>query len=110
MMYVRQPSRGIGATGAQDLIATGGAIMGAAPYTGPAAPFVAIGGLITQFLGEMGVGSGCGQTCVLSTQYANQAESLLRQNLAAYQALLDASAAIGANGGAGQLRYDLGGS
>jgi hypothetical protein len=35
----------------------------------------------------MGVGSGCGQTCVLSTQYANQAEALLGKNIAAYFAI-----------------------
>jgi hypothetical protein len=86
-MYVPQPSRGFGATGGQEVSAAGAAILGAAAFTGPAAPFVAIGGLIVEFLGQMGVGSGCGQTCVLSTQYANQAENLLRQNLAAYEAL-----------------------
>jgi hypothetical protein len=88
MMYVPQPSRGFGAaTGGQDVTASGALLLQTAPFTGPAAPFVAIAGAITEFLGAMGVGSGCGQTCVLSTQYANQAESYLRQNLAAYQAL-----------------------
>jgi hypothetical protein len=31
--------------------------------------------------------SGCGNTCVVTSNWANQAESLLKQNLAAYQAL-----------------------
>ena len=86
-MYVAQPYRGLGVTGGQEVSSAGAVIMGAAPYTGPAAPFVAIGGLIVEFLGQMGVGSGCGQTCVLSTQYANQAEALLGKNIAAYFAI-----------------------
>ena len=86
-MYVCNPSRGLGATGGQEIAASGATVLAAAPFTGPAAPFVAIAGIIAEFLGTMGVGSGCGQTCVLSTQYANQAEALLRQNLAAYQAI-----------------------
>ena len=74
---------GLGATDPY-LTSAGGAIAAAAPLAGPAAPFVAIGGLIVSFLGQMGVGSGCGQTCVLSTQYANQAEALLQQNIETY--------------------------
>jgi hypothetical protein len=31
--------------------------------------------------------SGCGNTCVVTSNWANQAEALLKQNLAAYQAL-----------------------
>ena len=86
-MYVCNPSRGLGATGGQEIAASGATVLAAAPFTGPAAPFVAIAGAITEFLGVMGVGSGCGQTCVLSTQYANQAEALLQQNIAAYFAI-----------------------
>ena len=76
--------QGLGATADPYLTSAGAAIASAAPLAGPAAPFVAIGGLIVSFLGQMGVGSGCGQTCVLSTQYANQAEALLRQNITTY--------------------------
>jgi hypothetical protein len=87
-MYLASTRRGLGAaTGGQDIAAAGGVLMSAAPYSGPAAPFLAIGGAIAEFLGAMGVGSGCGQTCVLSTQYANQAEALLQQNIAAYFAI-----------------------
>ena len=79
--------KGLGATQDVYLESAGASIAAAAPLTGPAAPFVAIGGLIVSFLGQMGIGSGCGQTCVLSTQYANQAEALLRQNINAYFAV-----------------------
>ena len=87
-MYVAQPYRGLGVTGGQEVSSAGAVIMAAAPLTGPAAPFVLIGGAIVEFLGQMGVGSGCGQTCVLSTQYANKAEALLGQNIAAYFAIV----------------------
>lgn len=86
-MYVCNPSRGLGATGGQEVTSAGAVLLAASSAPTPAAPFLAIAGAITEFLGTMGVGSGCGQTCVLSTQYANQAEALLRQNLAAYQAI-----------------------
>ena len=33
------------------------------------------------------INSGCGQSCVITSNWANQAEALLKQNLAAYQAL-----------------------
>ena len=77
----------MGATADPYLTSAGGAIMSAAPLAGPAAPFVAIGGAIVSFLGQMGVGSGCGQQCVLSTQYANKASALLEQNIQAYFAV-----------------------
>jgi len=62
----------------------GSALLAAAPFAGPAAPFLIIGGAICDMLATLGVGSGCGQTCVLSSNYANQAEALLQQNIAAY--------------------------
>ena len=86
-MYLASTRRGLGATGGQEIAASGGVLLSAAPFTGPAAPFLAIAGGIAEFLGAMGVGSGCGSTCVLSTQYANQAEALLQQNIAAYFAI-----------------------
>ena len=65
----------------------GTSLLTAAPFTGPAAPFVAVAGLAAHFLAAMGVGSGCGQTCVLSSQYADQAETLLQRNLDTYFSL-----------------------
>ena len=61
-------------------------LLSAAPFTGPAAPFVAAAGAAAALLAAMGVGSGCGQTCVISTKYANQAEAVLKQNLQTYLA------------------------
>ena len=57
----------------------------AIPSTWPlgAGGCAAIAGLLAQF----GVGSGQGQSCVLSTQYANAAESALQQNIAAYRSI-----------------------
>ena len=66
------------------LASVGGALSSAIPFSGPAAPFVAIAAGVVELLAVLGVGSGCGQTCVLSTQYANKAGSLIDQNLAAY--------------------------
>jgi len=87
-MYLASKGRGLGAdSGGQDVSAAGGVLLSAAPFSGPAAPFLAIAGGIAEFLGAMGVGSGCGQKCVLSTQYANQAGALLGQNIAAYFAI-----------------------
>jgi len=83
-MYVISPARGLGATGGQEVESAGAVLLAASNAPTPAAPFLAIAGAITEFLGAMGVGSGCGQTCVLSTQYANQAEALLQQNIEAY--------------------------
>jgi hypothetical protein len=62
----------------------GSALISAAAFAGPAAPFFLIGGAIAGMLAKFGVGSGCGQSCVLSSEYANQAEALLQQNIAAY--------------------------
>lgn len=62
----------------------GAGLLAAAPFTGPAAPFVAVAGLAAEFLAKFGVGSGCGPTCALSTAYANKAESILQQNIATY--------------------------
>jgi hypothetical protein len=65
----------------------GAALLSSAAFTGPGAPFVAIAGAALELLAAMGVGSGCGQTCVLSTAYANKAEVIFRQNANAYFAL-----------------------
>jgi hypothetical protein len=62
-------------------------LLSGAVFTGPAAPFVAVAGAIAEFLGAMGVGSGCGQTCVLSSAYANKAEALLQQNINTYMSI-----------------------
>lgn len=50
----------------------------------PVGPVVAVAGLVAQMLAVLGVGSGCGQTCVLSSRYADAAEKLLLQNLQTY--------------------------
>ena len=65
-------------------VSVGTGLLAAAPFAGPAAPFVAVAGGIASLLGVMGVGSGCGETCVLSSQYADEAEKLLAENQAAY--------------------------
>ena len=52
-----------------------------------AAPFLALGGAIAEMLASFGVGSGCGQTCVLSSDFANEASAKLDQNIQMYFAL-----------------------
>lgn len=56
----------------------------ATALSGPLAPFVALAGVLTAVLGQ--VFSGCGQTCILSSQDANKVEQILQQNLATYMA------------------------
>jgi len=63
---------------------SGGMILGLAassllPFVGPALMGVT---MLVQELAK-----GCGQTCIVASNYANQAEDALRQNLAAYRAL-----------------------
>jgi len=65
----------------------GTSLLTAAPFTGPAAPFVAVAGVAMELLATFGVGSGCGNSCVLSSQYANQAESIFQQNITTYFSL-----------------------
>src|SRR6185369_8545402 len=40
---------------------------------------------VTQVLGVFGVGNGCGQSCVVASQNANDIENQMKQNLAAFQ-------------------------
>lgn len=50
---------------------------------------IAIGGLVAgaaALVSALGIGSGCGNSCVQATSIVNQAEVVLKQNLAAYQA------------------------
>lgn len=54
--------------------------LAAVPFIGPALAAISLG--IAAILN-----SGCGQTCVVTSQWANQAEELLRQNIEAYFAL-----------------------
>lgn len=55
------------------------------PY--PANLFLAAAGALADLLGAIGIGKGCGQTCITASNYANQAENILRQNLNTYLAL-----------------------
>jgi hypothetical protein len=90
LAVVQNPARyrlGRLGAGAPVTSAAGNVLLQAAPLAGPAAPFVAVAGAVTELLGALGVGGGCGQTCITATTYANQAEVLLKQNLAVYQSL-----------------------
>jgi hypothetical protein len=58
------------------------ALMVAAPFTGPAAPFVlAVGAIAGPIISLF---QGCGQTCVQATQYADQAAQALGQIVNTY--------------------------
>src|SRR5580700_8858618 len=70
------------ATAATIESSVGSSLLAAAPLSGPAAPFVALAGSIAELLAKFT--NGCGQPCLLSTEYANQAEALLQQNIATY--------------------------
>ena len=85
MSYVRT---GLGAALSTTVESSvGSSLLTAAPFTGPAAPFVAAAGAIADMLASFGVGAGCGQSCVLSSDFANQAEAQLQQNISNYFAI-----------------------
>ena len=96
--------RGFGATG-QQYVSTGQSVAGAgvalASATGTLAPVAAALGVSVPVVGAIiGAGilaaglaidaimnSGCGQTCIQSTSFANQANAALQKNIEAYFAL-----------------------
>ena len=87
MSYVATFPLGLGATPAvsttvENSVASG--LATAAAFAGPAAPFLLIAASIAKMLSAFGVGAGCGQPCLLTTEYANQANALLQQNIATY--------------------------
>lgn len=83
--------RGFGQSGQQVTAAAGTTLLTSAPLVAIANPIagaaVALAGGITDLLAAAGIGKGCGQTCITATTYANQAEVLMKQNLAQYMAL-----------------------
>ena len=59
----------------------GASMLAAAPFTGPAAPFVAAGGALLELISAASaLYSGCGVTCVEATNIVNQVEPYLIQN------------------------------
>ena len=86
-MYVI--SDGLGAAPISTVVETsvGAGLLMAAPFTGPAAPFVALAGGVADLLAAVGVGTGCGQSCITASQYADKAQAILYQNLQAYMAV-----------------------
>ncbi len=69
-------------TGSQIAGGIAGALAAIAPFTGPAAPFLAIAAGLVGPIAKMF--AGCGSTCTQATQFANQAASALDQMKAAY--------------------------
>lgn len=63
-------------------------ILSSAPFAGIGAPIVAIVGTVVIVAGKIiefvGWGDGCGHNCVLTSEWANKAEDLLKQNINAY--------------------------
>ena len=86
-LHFRLPGYGLGQGGTQIMQATGQTLIAAGAVIPVAGPFVALAGAVTDLLASVGIGKGCGQTCITASAYANQAESLLKQNLSAYMAL-----------------------
>lgn len=80
----------LGSAGSSVGVAVGASVAGYAPFAGPAAPLVAaVGGIIaaaSAIAGALHIGEGCGPTCVQATQIVNQAEPVLKQNVAMFQA------------------------
>lgn len=100
MSYLR--TRGVGDISTQQIVGAGQSVAGAglsvATATGTLAPMAASLGVSVPVLGAIiGAGimaaglaidlimnSGCGQTCIVSTNFANQANAALQQNIEAY--------------------------
>jgi hypothetical protein len=85
-----QWERGLGATSplpvstmAEDSAAT--ALTAAAAIPSPATPFLLAAAGIAKLLATLGVGSGCGQTCIQATNVVNQAEPALLANIQQYE-------------------------
>lgn len=88
-----QPFAGLGDVTNHQLAQQSGAIAGGtiaalAPLAGPAAPLVALAGVLVSGISALlsNVFSGCGQTCVVATKVVDQIEPYLKQNLADFQA------------------------
>ena len=71
-------------TGSEVAGAVAGGLMAAAPFTGPAAPFLIAAATLIAPIASLF--KGCGQTCIQATQYADQAGTALSQLLAQYMA------------------------
>jgi hypothetical protein len=65
----------------------GAALMAAAAIPSPATPFLLIGGAIADLMATFRIGAGCGSSCVTSTNFANQANAALQNNIEIYMAL-----------------------
>ena len=76
----------LGATSAASIAAGGsGLILGMTPSL--AMPIIGAAIMAATLGIELILNSGCGQTCIISSNWANNAETLLTQNIAAYFAL-----------------------
>jgi len=77
----------VGAVGAGAATAAGTAAASAGLISAAVVPFIgpAIAGIVLGI--EAILHSGCGNTCIVTSNWANQAEALLQQNLTAYMAL-----------------------
>ena len=89
---VRGAPRGLGINTSQTAISTEAensaaiALTTAAAFGGPAAPFLLAAAGIAKVLASLGVGAGCGQTCIQAANIVNQAEPALQANLDQYEA------------------------
>jgi len=89
--------RGLGAAGSTSgIISATGSAAGSTLITLSAPALLALGPvgvaigagvvLVSQVLGVLGVGNGCGQTCITASSNANQIEAAMQANLAAFLA------------------------
>lgn len=65
--------------------ATIGTLVATSAIAGPVGLAIGAGiALVTTLINALGIGQGCGKTCIETSQWANQAEPLLLQNIQAY--------------------------
>lgn len=78
-------NRGLASAFSQETATVGGVLTSIAPATGPAAPFVAAAGQIANLVAQIGqFFQGCGQTCIQTSQWADEAENALNQIVQTY--------------------------
>lgn len=72
----------VGGAVGSSLIAT---LTATGAIAGPVGAAIGAGiALVATLINQLGIGQGCGQTCIETSQWANQAEPLLLQNIQAY--------------------------
>ena len=93
--HARRGVRGLGAITTQQEVGTGiSTAATAAAFVPGVGIFISAGIMVVGAIVELLLNSGCGQTCIVTSDWANQAEQALQQNVTAYLALPSPRSAV----------------